>query len=94
MKKNLSEPKLYEIPLTVAEFLTSFNQNMPENFTQASLTSLLKFKKEHESLFRNGDSWSLDQHRKKVMDWLPQNINREDQPFTERDVHGPYRSTH
>lgn len=75
MKNNSQELKLNEIALSLSEFLKSFNQNMPTNFPQASAKVLLKFKKEHEVLFRKGNTWSLDQHRKKVMDWLPRNSN-------------------
>ena len=73
MKNNPQEIKLNEIPLSLSEFLKSFNQNMPANFLQVSEEQLKKFKKEHEILFRKSDTWSLDQHRKKVMDWLPRN---------------------
>ncbi len=75
MKNNPKELKLNEIPLSLPEFLKSFNQNMPANFPQVSEEELLIFKKEHEILFRKSGTWSLDQHRKKVMDWLPRNIN-------------------
>jgi len=72
--KNSQEIKLNEIPLSLSEFLASFNQNMPTNFPQVSEEMLIKFKKEHEVLFKKTTTWSLDQHRKKVMDWLPRNI--------------------
>ena len=74
MKSNSQGPKLNEISLSLSEFLESFNQNMPDNFPQASKEVLLKFKREHEALFRKDGNWSLDQHRKKVMDWLPRHI--------------------
>jgi len=73
MKNTLKELKLNEIPLSLSEFLKSFNQNMPLNFPRASEGRLIKFKKEHESLFQKDNTWSLDMHRKKVMDWLPRN---------------------
>jgi hypothetical protein len=73
--KNSQEIKLNEIALSLTEFLKSFNQNMPANFPQVSEEQLLMFKKEHEALFRKGNTWSLDNHRKKVMDWLPRNIS-------------------
>jgi hypothetical protein len=73
MKNYLKEPALNEIALSLSEFLESFNMNMPANFLQVSEEQLIKFKKEHESLFRNGNSWSLDMHRKKLIDWLPRN---------------------
>ena len=75
MKHNLKELKLNEIPLSLSEFLESFNQNMPANFPQVSKERLMMFKKEHEILFRKSNTWSLDQHRKKVMDWLPRNAD-------------------
>jgi hypothetical protein len=71
--KNSQEIKLNEIPLSLSEFLTSFNQNMPANFPQVTEEMLHKFKEEHNALFKK-NTWSLDQHRKKVMDWLPRNI--------------------
>jgi hypothetical protein len=71
--KNSQKIKLNEIPLSLSEFLKSFNQNMPANFPQVSEGQLMKFKKEHEALFRKSNTWSLDQYRKKVMDWLPRN---------------------
>jgi hypothetical protein len=74
MNKPPKVPGLNEIALSLPEFLKSFNQNMPANFPQVTEGYLLKFKKEHETLFKKGGSWSLDQHRKKVMDWLPRNI--------------------
>jgi spermidine/putrescine-binding protein len=61
------------IPITLNEFLESYNKNMPANFPRASVELLKKFKEEHSALFKNGNFWSLDQHRKKLMDWLPLN---------------------
>jgi len=38
---------------------------------------LREFKKEHAALFKRGDVWSLDQHRKIVMNWLPSRCKAE-----------------
>ena len=70
------DSNLHEVLMPLDEFLKSFNQNMPANFPQVSETQLLEFKKDHESFFKNGKFWSLEQHRKKVIDWLPQNIKK------------------
>ena len=70
------DPKLHEVLIPLAEFLKSFNQNMPSHFPQVSEAQLLEFKKDHGSFFKNGNLWSLEQHRKKVIDWLPQNIKK------------------
>jgi hypothetical protein len=74
MKKSESAPKSNEILLTDAEFLESYNKNMPSNYPRASMELLDKFKDSHQSLFKSSSSWSLDQHRKRLIDWLPQNM--------------------
>ena len=73
MRRFATELKTSELPVNMADFLTSYNQNMPASFPRVSLKLLEKFKAAHESIFVNGDSWSLDKHRKKLMDWLPRN---------------------
>ena len=57
--------------LTLAEFLKSYNADLPEGFPRASLPLLKEFAKRYPELFKLGITWSLDQHRKKLMDWLP-----------------------
>lgn len=73
MKKHEKGPSLNEIQITLVDFLASYNQNMPASFPRASVALLKKFQETHSMLFKHGETWSLDQHRKKVMDWLPQN---------------------
>lgn len=62
-----------ETLLSVAEFLQSYNNTIPESFLKASLPLLQKYKEEHESFFKHQDQWSLAEHRKRIMDWLPLN---------------------
>lgn len=57
-----------QIPL--AAFLASYNQNIPADFPRASTAILKKFQDVHPSLFKNGDTWSIAQHRKRLIDWL------------------------
>jgi len=64
-----------EKALSLSEFLKSYNEGLPAQFPRASLPLLREFKKEHTALFKRGDSWSLDQHRKVVMNWLPSRCN-------------------
>ena len=71
-KKNMKEAPVL---ISSAEFLESFNKNMPKGFPLVTATLLKKFKEEHPALFTHGELWSLDQHRKKIMDWLPRNSN-------------------
>lgn len=64
-----------ERKLSLTDFLESYNENLPSEFPRASLSSLREFKKTYPGLFKSGDDlWSLDQHRKKFMDWLPQHV--------------------
>ncbi|MDP3947754.1 MAG: hypothetical protein Q8Q41_03635 [bacterium] len=74
MKKVPGQIMPNEMPLTNVEFLKSYNKNMPEGYPHVSLAILEKFKEEHLSLFKANGAWSLDQHRKRMIEWLPQNI--------------------
>lgn len=60
--------------LSFSDFLKSYNENLPLQFPRASLALLREFKKVHAALFKSDNSWSLDQHRKKVMDWLTSRV--------------------
>ncbi len=62
-----------ELLIPLAEFLRSYNKNIPEGFPKASVPLLQKYKEEHQSFFKHKDQWSLAEHRKKIMDWLPLN---------------------
>ncbi len=59
--------------VSLLEFLKSYNKNIPAGFPKASEALLKKFKEEHASFFKHGEMWSLDEHRKKIVDWLPLN---------------------
>jgi len=61
-----------EKKLSLHKFLESYNEKLPPEFPRASLPFLREFKKTYPALFAGKDSWSLDQHRKKFMDWRPQ----------------------
>jgi len=56
------------IPLPA--FLASYNKNIPASFPQASVAILKKFQGTYPMLFKKGNMWSIDQHRKKLIDWL------------------------
>ena len=74
MKKVSSKVTPHIVPMTIVEFLESYNKNMPESYPHVSLAILQRFKDEHPSLFKSNGFWSLDQHRKRMIEWLPQNI--------------------
>ncbi|MBP9855722.1 MAG: hypothetical protein KBC48_00225 [Candidatus Pacebacteria bacterium] len=67
-------PNPSENVVTLATFLQAYNSTIPGSFPKATLPLLKKYKEEHASLFKEGDSWSLDLHRKKIMDWLPNQL--------------------
>jgi len=69
--------KLHETQISLKEFLLSYNQNIPATFPKVSEEQLRRFKREHANFFKNGEFWSLDQHRKKIIDWLPQDKDRD-----------------
>lgn len=75
MRKYSEESKISEAPMSLAGFLKSYNQNIPPSFPRVSVALLKKFKEAHPLFFKHGDSWSLDEHRKKIIDWLPQHSN-------------------
>ena len=71
--KYSEELKISQAHISLSDFLKSYNENIPDNFPHATAALLEKFKIAHVTLFKHGDLWSLDQHRKKLIDWLPQN---------------------
>jgi hypothetical protein len=70
MKVTSKKIDVSQIQISVSDFLKSYNKNIPAGFPHASLTLLEKFKSENPLFFKHGDMWSLDEHRKKVMDWF------------------------
>ncbi|MCR4330555.1 MAG: hypothetical protein NUV49_01600 [Patescibacteria group bacterium] len=73
MRKYGEKLKESQMQISLADFLKSYNQNMPAGFPRATALLLKKFQDAHTMLFKHGDLWSLDQHRKKLIDWLPRN---------------------
>ena len=51
-------------------FLESYNQSIPVSFPRASVKTLKQFQVVHPVLFKHGEEWSIDRHRKRLMDWL------------------------
>ena len=60
--------------LTMDQFLNLYNEDLPKAFPKASVVFLKEFKKAYPALFSESNTWSLEQHRKKFMDWRPQHI--------------------
>ena len=74
MKNPDPEREQSERKRSLNDFLKSYNENLPQEFPLASLPLLREFRKTYPTLFKDTDEWTLDQHRKKFMDWLRQHV--------------------
>lgn len=63
-----------ERKLTLAQFLKAYNEGLPEGFPRATSELLKEYRKHNPAQFKPSGKWSLDQHRKKFMDWLPMHL--------------------
>ena len=75
MRGNSEQIKINQTATTLAVFMESYNKSIPAEYPHASATLLKKFQIANLALFKHGDSWSVDRHRKKVMDWLSDRRN-------------------
>lgn len=73
MKPTLKAPPANEEFLALPDFMKSYNKTIPEGFPRASAALLNRFKEQNALFFKHGELWSLHLHRKRIMDWLPQN---------------------
>jgi hypothetical protein len=71
MKKSHRKQEPNQELITLGDFLKSYNKTIPDGFPKASTALLNELKNTHLGLFKHGEFWSLDEHRKKVIDWLP-----------------------
>lgn len=51
-------------------FLENYNACVPKGFPQADAEVLKQFRTAYPALFKKVDMWSIDRHRKRLMDWL------------------------
>jgi hypothetical protein len=68
-KKNI-EPDLNFAEKSLSVFVQYYNQNIPSQFPRASVEALETFKEAHPELFKDGPEWTIDKHRKRLMDWM------------------------
>ena len=68
--KNKTLPDVNAIATPVADFIRYYNENVPAAFPHATTKILERFKTLHPSLFKGNGEWTIDKHRKKLMDWL------------------------
>ncbi|MDP3727588.1 MAG: hypothetical protein Q8R35_03035 [bacterium] len=70
MRQKDLEQERNQAAVPLAVFLASYNERLPEGFPRASAETLRRFQTTYPALFRKGDAWSIDKHRKRLMDWL------------------------
>ncbi len=75
MKRVDVQQELNVAMTTLSSFAETYNKTIPLGFPRASAKVLLQFQAAHPLLFKNGDEWSIDRHRKRVMDWLSSHHN-------------------
>ena len=52
------------------DFVQYYNENIPRGFPHVSVKTLEEFQVTHPALFKEDKKWTIDKHRKKLMDWL------------------------
>lgn len=57
--------------MTLADFLHYYNQSTPLAMPRATKEALIEFKATHAPLFDEAGLWTIDKHRRRLMDWLP-----------------------
>lgn len=67
-KNNDDDPNF--IKKTTADFIQYYNQHIPEAFPRVSEKILEQFRSAYPALFNGKDEWTIDKHRKKLVDWL------------------------
>lgn len=75
MKDKNNPLDLNQIKIPILNFMESYNKSVPVSFPRVSIKILKKFQTLHPILFKHSNEWSIDKHRKRVMDWLPSYIS-------------------
>lgn len=70
MRRKNEQYELSQILTSLPVFIENYNKSVPLGFYQATSKMLVKFQELHPMLFKKGDAWSMEKHRKRVMDWL------------------------
>ena len=71
MRRKNEASELNKVVTSAAIFMESYNKSVPAGFPSVSMKALKEFQSIHPALFkRGGNEWSIDRHRKRLMDWL------------------------
>ena len=72
MKNNYKqEQEVNFVGTTLEVFVQYYNQNIPAAFPRATKEALAEFQTTHPALFDESKLWTIDKHRRRLMDWLP-----------------------
>lgn len=69
MKRRDVQRELNEAVTSLSHFAEVYNKTLPLGFPHASNRALQKFQTLYPLLFKGDNSWSIDKHRKRFMDW-------------------------
>jgi hypothetical protein len=69
-ERKSTEPDLNLVSVKTKDFVQYYNENVPDTFPRASIYTLEKFQDTYPGLFGKDKEWTIDKHRKKLMDWL------------------------
>jgi len=70
MKSKSNELEQNQAITSLIVFIENYNKSVPQDFPHATSKALKQFQITHPALFKNVDDWSIDKHRKRLMDWL------------------------
>lgn len=70
MRSKSNEFEQNQITTSLGVFIENYNKSIPEDFPQATSKALKEFQITHSSLFKKSEDWSIEKHRKRLMDWL------------------------
>ena len=70
MRRRKDNSEITRIMTSAAVFLESYNNSIPSGFSKVSIKAMKEFQSVHPALFKHGNDWSIDRHRKRLMDWI------------------------
>ena len=70
MKSRSNEFEQNQAITSLSVFIENYNKSVPEGFPHATTKALKQFQTTHSALFKNPDDWSIEKHRKRLIDWL------------------------
>ena len=70
MKSKSPELEQNQAITSLAVFIGNYNGSIPKGFPSATVRALKQFQITHPRLFKKDNEWSIDKHRKRLMDWL------------------------